>query len=65
LCFLSISFFLGSSSFLLKIIFLCFFFVWVRCCYPRYRYDFLIDRAWLILLPFSLFFLLLGLTVFF
>jgi len=30
--------------------------VWVRCCFPRYRYDFLIGTAWKVLLPFRLFF---------
>jgi len=58
--FISVYFFVGGRFFLLKIIFFCLFFVWIRCCYPRYRYDFLIDRAWKIVLPFSLFFLLLG-----
>jgi len=57
LCFLRVVFFLGGGRFLLKFLFLCFFFVWVRCCFPRYRYDFLMSRAWKILLPFSLFLL--------
>ena len=60
LCFFSVVVFLGSSSFLAKLLFLCFLFVWIRCCFPRYRYDFLINRAWKILLPVSLFYLLLS-----
>lgn len=65
LCFLTVIFFFGSGLFLLKLIFLCFLFVWIRCCFPRYRYDFLISRAWKVILPFGLFFLLLGISFFF
>lgn len=65
LCLLSVYFFVGGSSYLLKFIFFCFFFVWVRCCFPRYRYDFLMDRAWKIVLPFSLFFLIYSSVLFF
>lgn len=54
ICFLTISFFFGFDIYLLKFIFFCFFFVWIRCCFPRYRYDFLINSAWKIVLPFSL-----------
>lgn len=43
-----------SFSFFLKIIFICFFFVWVRCSLPRYRYDKLIYLAWKCYLPLSL-----------
>lgn len=45
LCFLRILLFFGGCSFLLKLISLCFFFVWVRCCFPRFRYDLLMSRA--------------------
>jgi len=45
LCYLSILVFFGGVDYFLKFLLLCFFFVWVRCCYPRYRYDFLISRA--------------------
>ena len=45
LCFLSISLFFGSGMFYVKFLGFCFFFVWVRCCFPRYRYDFLMFRA--------------------
>jgi len=45
LCFLRICFFLGGVGFLLKFLIFCFLFVWVRCCFPRYRYDYLMRRA--------------------
>lgn len=61
LSFLRTRIFLGRSMFFFKFMIFCFFFVWVRCCFPRYRYDFLIDRAWKIILPVSLFFLLIPL----
>lgn len=64
-CFVTIFLFLGGRGFLFKLVFLCFFYVWVRCCYPRYRYDFLMRRAWKNVLPFSLFFLLLFLVWFY
>ena len=64
LCFLSSYIFIGGRMFVLKISILCMIFVWVRCCFPRYRYDFLMGRAWTILLPFSLFFLLIGCVCF-
>lgn len=35
--------------------FFCFTFIWVRGCYPRYRYDKLIYLAWRTYLPVSLF----------
>lgn len=65
LCFFSIILFFGGGSFLFKIMVFCFSFVWVRCCFPRYRYDYLINRAWKILLPVSLCYLLLSATSFF
>jgi len=65
LCFFSVLLFFGRSSFFLKFIFLCFCFVWIRCCFPRYRYDFLMNRAWKIILPLSLGFVTLSTVVFF
>ena len=65
LCFITISLFFGLRLFFLKFVFLCFFFVWVRCCFPRYRYDLLIHRAWKIVLPLSLVFLVYSLVSFF
>lgn len=38
--------------------FFCFLFIWVRGCYPRYRYDKLIYLAWKTYLPCSLFIML-------
>nr|QZZ18253.1 NADH dehydrogenase subunit 1 [Dikraneura zlata] len=58
-----------SFLFFLKIISLCFMFVWVRCSLPRYRYDKLMYLAWKCYLPMSLnyvfFFIMLKLFVFY
>nr|QZZ18233.1 NADH dehydrogenase subunit 1 [Alebroides salicis] len=43
-----------SFSFFIKILFFCFFFVWVRCSLPRYRYDKLMYLAWKCYLPLAL-----------
>nr|UER93859.1 NADH dehydrogenase subunit 1 [Membranacea stenoprocessa] len=43
-----------SMMFFMKITFFCFFFVWVRCSLPRYRYDKLMYLAWKCYLPMSL-----------
>lgn len=43
-----------SFMFFIKIIFICFLFVWVRCSLPRYRYDKLMYLAWKCYLPLSL-----------
>jgi NADH-ubiquinone oxidoreductase chain 1 len=53
---LSFMFFGSSSFFLYPFIgcFFCFSFIWVRGCYPRYRYDKLIYLAWKTYLPCSL-----------
>nr|QZR91903.1 NADH dehydrogenase subunit 1 [Mileewa rufivena] len=40
-----------SFFFYLKIVFLCFLFIWVRCSLPRYRYDKLMYLAWKCYLP--------------
>nr|QZZ18337.1 NADH dehydrogenase subunit 1 [Shaddai sp. SL-2021a] len=52
-----------SFIFYMKLIFICFCFVWVRFSLPRYRYDKLMYLAWKCFLPMSLnyilFFLLL------
>lgn len=52
--FLRICLFLGMRRIWLKLVVFGFFFVWVRCCFPRYRYDLLMDGAWKVVLPFSL-----------
>nr|YP_009128307.1 NADH dehydrogenase subunit 1 [Darthula hardwickii]AJP09359.1 NADH dehydrogenase subunit 1 [Darthula hardwickii] len=43
-----------SIIFCFKISFFCFFFIWVRSCLPRYRYDSLMYMAWKCYLPISL-----------
>nr|YP_010531306.1 NADH dehydrogenase subunit 1 [Mileewa sharpa]UXX17565.1 NADH dehydrogenase subunit 1 [Mileewa sharpa] len=58
ICFLTSMMYLGgdflSFFFFIKIIFLCFLFVWIRTTYPRYRYDKLMYLAWKCYLPLSL-----------
>nr|YP_009520483.1 NADH dehydrogenase subunit 1 [Bourletiella arvalis]ATP01411.1 NADH dehydrogenase subunit 1 [Bourletiella arvalis] len=53
----SLMFFSSSSIFIFLLLgtFFCFFFIWVRGCYPRYRYDKLMYLAWKTYLPCSLF----------
>ncbi len=63
--FLTVSLFLGSTGFFIKLVFLCFLFVWVRCCFPRYRYDLLMGSAWKVLLPLRIFFLVFVVGVYF
>nr|YP_010996530.1 NADH dehydrogenase subunit 1 [Sophonia fuscomarginata]WPC85272.1 NADH dehydrogenase subunit 1 [Sophonia fuscomarginata] len=43
-----------SFFFFLKIIFLCYCFIWIRCSLPRYRYDKLMYMAWKCYLPLSM-----------
>lgn len=52
---------------ILKVLFFCIFFVWVRATLPRYRYDQLMEYGWKHLLPFSfgLFIFLVGLCLIF
>ena len=58
LSFISICLFFGSRFYVFKFLIFCFLYVWIRCCFPRFRYDFLIIGAWKVLLPFSLVFLI-------
>nr|YP_010849318.1 NADH dehydrogenase subunit 1 [Krisna quadrimaculosus]WGG89458.1 NADH dehydrogenase subunit 1 [Krisna quadrimaculosus] len=43
-----------SFFFFLKLVFMCFLFVWVRSSFPRFRYDKLMYLAWKCYLPFVL-----------
>jgi NADH-quinone oxidoreductase subunit H len=42
-------------SFLIKTAFMVFFFIWVRWSIPRFRYDQLMNLGWKVMLPLSLF----------
>nr|QZZ81772.1 NADH dehydrogenase subunit 1 [Clepsis pallidana] len=56
-----------SLFFYFKLVFISFFFIWVRGTLPRYRYDKLMYLAWKSYLPLSLNFLMLfiGMKIFF
>lgn len=63
--FLSTLIFLGVRMSLLKTFTFCFLFIWIRCCFPRVRYDKLMNLCWKVFLPYSLRVLTLSLPVFF
>lgn len=46
--------FIGRGILLLKTACVCIIFVWVRCCFPRIRYDKLMWISWKICLPYRL-----------
>jgi NADH:ubiquinone oxidoreductase subunit H len=54
LSFLTVCVFGGLVRFQIKLVLVGVLFVWVRCCFPRYRYDLLMYSAWKVLLPFVL-----------
>lgn len=54
-------FFSGSICFALKLLFIMFFFIWIRATLPRYRYDQLMYLGWKVILPLSLGFTLFSL----
>jgi len=45
--------FFGVFIFVFKVLFILFFFVWVRASFPRYRYDQLMRLGWKVFLPLS------------
>ena len=45
---------LQVGTFLAKVLFFCFFFIWVRWTLPRFRYDQLMKLGWQIMLPLAL-----------
>nr|AAC05754.1 NADH dehydrogenase subunit 1 [Dalbulus cimmyti] len=57
-CLISCIIFFGSDFnslfFYIKLVFLCFLFIWVRATLPRFRYDKLMYLAWSCYLPLSL-----------
>nr|YP_010531059.1 NADH dehydrogenase subunit 1 [Cladolidia biungulata]UXW93606.1 NADH dehydrogenase subunit 1 [Cladolidia biungulata] len=58
ICLITCMLYLGGNFFSLffyiKVIFMCFLFIWVRSSIPRYRYDKLMYMAWKCYLPLSL-----------
>nr|YP_009380079.1 NADH dehydrogenase subunit 1 [Paratomella rubra]ARS00882.1 NADH dehydrogenase subunit 1 [Paratomella rubra] len=47
------------------IIYVSFFFVWVRCTFPRKRYDFLMDMMWVGILPINIIILIFFFVLFY
>lgn len=45
---------LQVAAFILKVVFMLFFFMWVRWSIPRFRYDQLMNLGWKVLFPLSL-----------
>jgi NADH-quinone oxidoreductase subunit H len=58
--FLSLFELTGSFYFSIKLLFIMFFFIWIRATLPRYRYDQLMFLGWKVILPLSLAFTLLS-----
>jgi NADH-quinone oxidoreductase subunit H len=45
---------LQVGSFSIKLVFVLWFFIWVRWTLPRFRYDQLMDLGWKVVLPLAL-----------
>nr|YP_009417641.1 NADH dehydrogenase subunit 1 [Japanagallia spinosa]ARX63991.1 NADH dehydrogenase subunit 1 [Japanagallia spinosa] len=58
ICLITVMLFMGgdyiSIFFFVKLVFMCYFFIWVRSSFPRYRYDKLMFLSWKCYLPISL-----------
>nr|YP_009114543.1 NADH dehydrogenase subunit 1 [Tyrophagus putrescentiae]AIB08706.1 NADH dehydrogenase subunit 1 [Tyrophagus putrescentiae] len=54
LSFITSMLFLGMNNMMLKTFLICIVYVWVRCAFPRVRYDKLMMMCWKKLLPYSL-----------
>lgn len=53
----------GIFWFILKVLFCLFLFIWIRAALPRYRYDQLMRLGWKVLLPLTLFWVILVASV--
>ena len=60
---LGLTFIPGPIWFILKILFVLFFFLWTRATFPRFRYDQLMRLGWKVFLPASLVYLVLTAAV--
>lgn len=59
------TFLLGIKLSIVKILLFSMFYIWIRCSFPRIRYDNLINLCWKYLLPFRLNLLLLSIIIFY
>lgn len=57
-------FFNIGLNFPIKLLSIMFIFVWIRATLPRYRYDQLMSLGWKVILPLSLSFTLLSISLF-